>query len=682
MQSTREIYWNVGHWVTIPMYALAVLIFGIVVYGFFRRYRIWRSGKTLGRLDHISARVGYFIRRAIDQKKVLRVRSAGLPHAVFFWAFVILFVATILIMVQVDLLAPVLDVTFLKGWFYRFFSLSTDLAGIAALLGLAALSVRRFVIRPKGLVTVADDYLMHGLLFTILITGFLIEGARIASTELRTNPALASWSPGGLLVAQALKDVSVSSLRTLHRVLWWVHFGLVYAFLGVIPFTKFRHIFTTPFNYLFRPHGAKGAIASIDLDDETIEQYGAAKVTDLTWKDIFDADACTSCKRCQDRCPAWNTGKPLSPMSLVQEIGRAAFKDSTCGLVEAISPDAIWACTTCRACEEICPAEIEHVNKILELRRNLVLMDGAFPGDEVRAAIDAIEVGGNPFAMSRDDRGGWVRGLNVVVGPRDGDVDVLYFPGCYASYDLRNQKVARSFVATCGAAAVRVGILGKSERCCGEPARKLGQEYLYQILAAANVQAIAATGVRLVVTTCPHCFDTLNHGYRELGLDVEVLHATTFVCGLVDAGRLQLDPEPFTCTVHDSCYLGRYNDIYSEPRTLLQAAGAHVAEMRQHGAESFCCGGGGGRVLADERIGTRVSVSRVQQAEATGSPVLASSCPFCLTMFEDGIGAAGLEDALRARDVIELVGDRLRSNPIADCDTDGLRGTQRVGVVP
>lgn len=343
MNETREIYWNLGRWVIIPMYALVALTFGLLAYGIWRRSKVWRSARRLDRRDHPFRRLGHSLLEAVSQRKVLRVASGGLPHALFFWGFLVLFVGTLLIMLQVDFLRPVFHVAFLKGWFYLLFSLATDVGGLAAIAGLTALAVRRFIIRPKGLVTVADDYLMHGLLFAILISGFVIEAARMAATELRVDPALASWSPVGLLLAHALRGMSISSLRTLHRAFWWIHLGLVFAFIGMIPFTKFRHLLTTPVNYFFRPHEAKGTIATLDLEDETAEQFGAAMVADLSWKDIYDTDACTSCKRCQDRCPAWNTDKPLSPMTVIQEIGRVAFENPGGELVEAISADAIWA---------------------------------------------------------------------------------------------------------------------------------------------------------------------------------------------------------------------------------------------------------------------------------------------------------------------------------------------------
>jgi Fe-S oxidoreductase len=516
-------------------------------------------------------------------------------------------------------------------------------------------------VRPAGLPTISDDYVIHALLFAILVTGFCVEGARMAATELQQNPALARFSPVGLLFAQLFTSFTDESIRTTHTVLWWVHFVLVLGFFVAIPYTKLRHILTTSVNYFLAPLEEKGTIATINLEEEGVEQFGATKVTDLTWKDIFDADACTSCKRCQDRCPAWATGKPLSPMKVVQQVGEAACAALDSSLVETVTADVLWSCTTCRACQDICPAEIEHVNKILEMRRSLSLMEGEFPGDEVRTAVSNVEVNGNPFGLAYAGRGEWAEGLDVARLSEGEEADILYFAGCYASFDRRNREVARSFIKICAAAGIRVGILGKDEKCCGEPVRKLGNEYLYQTVAAGNIEAMKASGARKVVTTCPHCFNTLSRDYRDLGFELETEHYATFIHGLVKSGRLTLaaQAERFPFTYHDSCYLGRYKEIFAEPRAVLAAAGGDLREMDKSGCDSFCCGAGGGRILAEEKLGTKISEARVRMAGETGAPLLVANCPFCLTMFEDGIKTGGFEENIRVRDLAEIVAERI-----------------------
>jgi Fe-S oxidoreductase/nitrate reductase gamma subunit len=661
MDATREIYWNVGLGVVLPMYLFTALAALICAYGFIRRIRIYAKGQSLFRRDQLIRRTLLTLKNAFSQLKVMRVTLPGFTHAFLFWGVLLLFIGTVLIMIQVDFTKPLFDVIFLKGTFYKAYSLVLDVAGLVSIFMLVGLAVRCFIYRPKGLEIIIDDYVIHILLGAILLTGFCIEGARMAVTELKTNPALAWYSPVGRLAAQSLAGMDDHALKTMHRLSWWTHFFLVMGLIAVAPFTKFRHIFTSPAGTLFGDRRVKGAIATLNLETESAGSFGAAAVTDLAWKDIFDADACMSCKRCQDRCPAWATGKPLSPMLVVQQIGEAAFTTSpTVDLIETVTTDVLWACTTCRACQDICPAEVEHVNKILEMRRSLVLMRGEFPGPEVVTAVGNLEVNYNPFGSPFASRGDWAADLPVVDLAEGGEADILYFAGCFASFDRRNQDVAKSFVRVCAASGIRVGILGKAERCCGEPLRKLGNEYLYQQVAAWNIEQIRASGVRRIVTTCPHCFNTLGGDYRDLGFEMEIEHSTTFLMRLVDEGALRLTPEPFEATYHDSCYLGRYRDIIEEPRSLLRHAGGQITEMNKAGYESFCCGAGGGRILAEERLGSRINVARVGMANATGAPLLISSCPFCLTMFEDGIKTSGQEGAMKARDLVEIVDERVQ----------------------
>ncbi|MBU5636779.1 4Fe-4S dicluster domain-containing protein [Geomonas sp. Red69] len=669
MEATREIYWNVNHGLIWVMYLFAFLALGGCAWGFRSRLPLYRQGKPLDRLDRLSLRLKHMARGALTQAKVLRVPVPGTLHAFFFWGFLLLFIGTLLIMLQADFTAPLLAITFLKGTFYKAYSLVLDLAGIIAILMLGGLFVRRFLVRPPALPTKGDDYLAHALLFTILVTGFVVESLRMAATEVTVNPELARFSPGGLLLAPLFSGMDLGSISVAHKALWWVHFFLAMGFIVAIPFTKLRHLFTDPANYLFTDLRPKGAIATINLEDESAEQFGAAKATDLAWKDIYDADACTLCRRCQDRCPAWNTEKPLSPMRVVQQVGEMALNDPQGDLCRYVTEEVLWDCTTCRACQEICPVDIEHVNKILEMRRNLALMEGSFPGDEVRTAMGNYEVNGNPFGLAWAERGAWAEGLDVVTLESGEPFDVMYFVGCYASFDRRNKEVAKAFAKICSAAGIRLGILGKEEKCCGEPPRKLGNEYLYQTMAQENIERIKGYGVREIVTTCPHCFNALARDYRDLGLEIPVRHYTSLLAELLEQGRLKLDPgEGFDCTYHDSCYIGRYADIFEPPREILERMGGNIAEMDRNRRESFCCGGGGGRILAEEKVGTRISTARVQMAGATRAPMLVSNCPFCLTMFEDGIKTGGLEGNLAARDLAELVAARLSgSGPGGAC---------------
>jgi Fe-S oxidoreductase/nitrate reductase gamma subunit len=659
MQETRELFWNVGDVAVPVMYLLSLAAIALMAEGFYRLFRIWRQGQALDRFDRQRERLLRFLGDTLSQRKVLRVPDGGIFHSGLFWGFSLLFTGTLLVMLQADLIGPLFRFNMLSGLFYRLFSLVLDLAGVAAIISLAGLFIRRFVIRPPGLETKRDDVVVHALLFSILVSGFLIEGSRMAVTELRDNPQLAAWSPAGYLCALLFTSMNESSVRFLHKGFWWLHLLFGLGFIAAIPRTKLRHLFTSSGNSYFAPLEPDGRIRTIDLGDECLEKFGASTVGDLTWKDLFDSDACTACKRCQDRCPAWLTGKPLSPMKVIRQIGRIAQDSPSADLADTVTRDAIWACTTCAACQDICPVGIEHVSKIVEMRRSLTLMDGEFAGDEVRKASTAIEVNGNPFGFSPTTRSSWAEGLPVSIMAKESRVDILYFAGCYASFDPRNREVARSFIRICAAAGISVGMLGSEERCCGEPVRKMGNEYLYQMTAAENIAAIKRYKVKRIVTTCPHCFETLGHDYRELGLDVPVEHHSTFIHRLIGEQRLKLLPREFAFTWHDSCYLGRYNGIFGEPRNVLKAAGGRLSEMEPSGRDGFCCGAGGGRILAEERTGSRINGERVRMAHKSGAPELVSACPFCLTMFEEGIGNGGLKAELKAVDLAEIVAARI-----------------------
>lgn len=660
MEFTREIYWNVGHgWLTLlPMYLLVIAAVAIVVKAFNTRVQVYRQGGAVERTDSWPDRFRFMLQNVMLQKKVTGVTMPGLLHGLFFWGFFLLLIGTALIVVQADFTDLFFGIKFLKGTFYKLFSLVLDLAGLVALVMLCILCVRRYVFPSEGLITSRDDAVMHGLMATILITGFVIEGCRMAVTEMGTP--LAVWSPVGYLVAWTVSGLGEEGLRVIHKLTWWFHLLLVMGFIVIIPFCKFRHILTTSANYFFADRGPKGRLVSLDLEDEDAESFGAATISDLTWKDIFDTDACTLCKRCQDRCPAYATDKPLSPMQVVDKLGEIAFDDPDTNLIDTIGKDALWSCTTCRACQEICPASIEHVPKIVEMRRNMVLMEGEFPGEEVMTAMEQTEVNGNPLGIGYASRGDWAQELGIESMAENSEVDILYFVGCYASFDKRNIAVAKSFIKLCHAAGVTVGILGKEEKCCGEPIRKMGNEYLYQSLAAENVELISSYAPKTIVTTCPHCFNTLTKDYRELGLEIEVVHYTTYLEAFLENGSLKVAMGEFSCTYHDSCYLGRHNDLYDAPRSLIKTAGGNVTEMGKNRAEAFCCSAGGGRILAEEKLGTRMNVKRVEMAAETGAELLLSNCPFCLTMFEDGIKGADMEGAMKPMDIAEVLSERLQ----------------------
>jgi len=636
------------------MYLLALAAVGFMAYGLIQRVRaLLHAGKSTA---DIKLQIGRALWQTLAQLKAIsHGGAAGWGHAIFFWCFLILTAGTTLVFIQADFTDLLFGYKFLKGGFYKIFSLALDLAGLAAILAMGGLFIRRYIFRPVGLASEPADALIHILLFLALATGFVVEGLRMAATELDMNMALAQWSPVGLVVAKVFHGMDMASLTMAHKITWWIHFLICLAFFIAIPLTKLRHIFYIPVNYALAPAGASGKLSTMALDDETAEKFGASQPADLLFKDLFDTAACVKCKRCQDQCPAHATGKPLSPMKLTQDIGAALASGVGSSLVEAVGEDAVWACVTCRACEAVCPAGVEHVRKIIEMRRGMALMEGRFPGDEVVRALDAIEVNGNPLGAALAARGDWAEGL-ALTGE---GMEVLYFTGCYACYDRRNIKVARSFMTILGKLGVKAGTLGKKEKCCGEPARKMGNEYLYQTVAAENIESIHATGAKKIVTTCPHCFHTLANEYPDLGLDpqISVEHYTTFLAARMASFKPNGPIAPVT--YHDSCYMGRYNGVFSQPRELLAAIGAPVTEMAKSRETSFCCGGGGGRILAEEKLGTRINAAKAAMAGDTGAAMVVSNCPFCLTMLEDGVKTGGLEEKMKPVDLAELLADRM-----------------------
>jgi len=660
MKFTREIYWNVGADVLAPMYFIALLSTLALLYGFYSRSRVYRHGKPLHRLDDIATRVAGGLVKTFGQVKVIGGGFPGLGHGIFFWSFILLACGTTLVFIQADITDPLFGYRFLKGGFYKLFSLTLDIAGLAAIIMMLGLFVRRYVVRPEGLESAIDDLFIYALLFAVLVTGFIVEGLRMAATEIGQNMELAYYSPVGLATGLMFTGLERETMESIHKSMWWIHFAFSTLFIASIPYTKLRHIFTTPLNYVLEDRRPKGSLDTLDLEDEDTETFGAAKAGDLSWKDIFDTDACTRCKRCQDVCPAYSTGKPLSPMKLIERIGDTAFGDIEGSMTTSVGKEAIWACTMCRACQDTCPASVEHVTKVLEMRRGMALMEGEFPGDEVVAAMDNIEVNANPFGLAPAARGDWANGLDSVDYLKNiGKADIVYFAGCYASYDQRNKKVAISLMKILKSAGISVGILGAQEKCCGDPARRIGNEYLYQQMARGNIDTIKSYDPHTVVTSCPHCYNTLEKDYRDLGFDLKVEHYTVFLDRLVKEGKLEIASREFDLTYHDSCFLGRYNGIYNQPRDLIKAAGGRIVEMSRARENSFCCGAGGGRVLAEEKLGSRINAARATMAVETGAGSLVSNCPFCLTMFEDGVKTAELEEKITPKDITEIISDRL-----------------------
>ena len=676
---TREIYWNIEY--TFIMYLLLLPTLALFFYGMWRRIRLWRIGQSESRLDQIPARLKLLFKHAVLQMKLSQNKVAGFFHILFSWGFVVLFLGTLVVMIHEDLRIPIM-----QGKFYLYFqSFLLDAAGFLAMVGVAVAWIRRSVMKPRALTqgkkapSIMDDWVFLAQYMAIMFTGFLVEGIRIVATD---DP-WGAWSPFGLLHGKALAlFMSPDALLWLHKGLWWFHLVLAYSFIAYLPFSKMMHIFTGPFNLFFSDLKPKGQLSLTDLESET-PVLGAASLWDFSWKDLADLDACTECGRCQENCPAYLTGKKLNPKALILDLQRhlheqgpllalaamkgerpaeQPFESELVGSV--IDPAALWACTTCRACMEACPVNIEHVPKIIEMRRHQVMLQGEFPA-ELNQTFKNLERQGNPWGLGAHTRTQWCEDLNVPTVAENPDAEYLFWPGCSGAFDQRGQKIVRSIVQLLQTAGVSFAILGKEEKCTGDSARRVGNEMLFQQLAMENIETMRGYNVKKIITHCPHCANTFANDYRQMGFEVEVLHHTQILDQLVKDGRLKpVNPVELEVAYHDSCYLGRYNDIYAPPRDLLQAIpGIQLKEMARNKEQGMCCGAGGGLMWMEEHEGVRVNVDRTRQALETGAGCVATNCPFCMTMMSDGVAQEDTTGQVQVFDVAEMLLKSVQPTP-------------------
>jgi Fe-S oxidoreductase/nitrate reductase gamma subunit len=666
MEITREIFWNVGSGVRIPVYLLGLIVVLILVYGLVKHIRLWRIGKPENRIDKLLKRIVSFLLFGLGHKRILKEPYPGIMHLFLFWGFLVLFVGTVLIFVQEDFTKLLFGKIFISGNFYLIFSFLLDLFGLLAIIGVLLALFRRYVLGPERLDNKFEDALILIGLLVILLTGFTNEGLRIAST----SPEFERWSFVGWQFSKLFTALGSSggSAESLHLVSWWIHIILAFGFIGYISYSKLLHLISSPLNQFFRSFSPKGEVAPI-LDIENAETFGVAKLSEFTWKQLFDTDACTRCGRCQDNCPAYLSEKPLSPKKVIQDLkdhlvlqGKASSQKETSEdqsppiAGNVVTEDELWACTTCGACQEACPVFVEVVDKVVDLRRYLVLMESKF-APEVKLFFKNMETNYNPWTIGFATRGDWAKDLKVKIVAEDSDVDYLFWVGCAGSFDERNKKVSRTLVNLLQKAGVNFGILGAEEMCCGETARRMGNEYLAQILMQQQIEVFNKYGIKRIITYCPHCFNTFKNEYARFGGKYEVFHHTEFLWDLIQKKKLKLSTSvEMSVVYHDSCYLGRYNDIYDAPRNLLESIeDTKVSEMKRNKDRSFCCGAGGGRMWMEETLGGRINQMRVEQAVETNASVLATACPYCLTMLGDGIKEKEMEQLISAFDVAELV---------------------------
>ena len=678
-QATREVFWNIQY--TWLVYVLMVPTLAVFAWGFWLKIRRWRAGRPAARFDRLGERFKLFLRNAVGQGRTLRSRYAGLFHSLVYTGFIVLFLATTVVAIHHDT-----PLHIMKGHFYLIFqSLIVDIFGLFVLVGVALAAVRRWLAKPAKLVYTDEASWILVAIFVMAFTGFLVEGWRIAVTD----DVWAAWSPVGNLFATASDPfMSDAAMQTGHVVVWWFHLAVAFGFIAWVPFSKMSHVVTAPLNiFTANLDGYGGSLKAIDF--ETAERFGINHLGDFTWKDLLDFDACTECGRCTDVCPANTVGKSLSPRDIILDLQALMHKRGDSLLANgsgngsgsgngdtellpiidqktAVSPEALFACTTCAACMEACPVHIEHLPKIVDARRYLVMEEAEFP-EGMMDMMNSLEQRKHPFAGTQFSRVDWTEGLDIdVMADMDdpGEAEVLMWVGCGGALVERNRNTVRATAKLLKKAGVKFAILGREESCSGDPARRVGNEFLFEMLAKGNVETLGRYGVRKVVTSCPHCFNSFKNEYPQFGGQYEVYHHTQFLDQLVGSGRLQANGPGAeanrgeTITFHDPCYLGRHNGEYDAPRNLLaQLGGARKVEMQRSRNQSFCCGGGGGMAFVDEPPDQRVNQERAQEAVDTGADVVAVGCPFCATMLDDGVNARRGDRDVKVKDVAELLWD-------------------------
>jgi Fe-S oxidoreductase/nitrate reductase gamma subunit len=686
----REVFWNIPlPSFEILLFALTAVALAIMGYGIYRRWLMWKAmGKPEMRLDDVQARVKMVLSEIFLQKKVLKDPYPGIMHALIFFGFFVLIFGAAFDAGQHHITEPLFSWTFLKGNFYLVFSFLMDLFGLFVLIGVILAAYRRYVQKPDRLGykgtpdNTNDDGIVLLLIGAIIITGFIVEALRIYVT----NPPWEYWSFVGWLLSHTFTGVAHDTAKTLHQVSWWVHALLGLGFIAYIPYSRLLHIITTPANHFFSDLKPAGSLEPI-RDFENAEAFGVGKLEDFTWKQIFDADACTRCGRCQDGCPAYLSGKHLSPKKLVQDIKThwlekvpAAVKaKAAVGAVEGsegageateaasaapekalvgevVSLHELWDCTNCMYCMEHCSASIEHVPKIVNMRQYKVLTEADF-APELQLTCRNMENNSNPWGIGSHLRADWAKELGIQTLAENPAVEYLFYVGCSGSFDDRGKKVSVAFAKILQAAGVSFGILGNEEGCCGDSAMRSGNEYLFQTLAQANIAVMNGYGVKKIITICPHGYNALKKDYRNFEGVYEVYHHTEIIAGLLASGKIKLkNSVSGVFTYHDSCFLGRYNGIYEQPRQILSAVpGMKFVEMDRNLSKSFCCGAGGARMWMEEDVGERINNMRTKQAMEVNADIVAVACPFCLTMISDGIKDNQMTEKMYSLDIAEIV---------------------------
>ncbi len=637
--------------------------------------RLVRVGRPIDRSGDVGRRMARETGQVLGQRKLFQRALPGLMHACIFWGFLIL-LTTIL-----EALGQAIDPRFALPWVGHagWLGLAQDVFATLVLVGIAIALWIRLVQRPERFVGShrLDAFRILGLITWIILTLFLLRGARIA---LGDNAYPTAWTPVSTAVSHLFTWMSAGWQSFFAWFFLWAHLLLVLGFLVYLPYSKHLHIITSAINVWFSSTRPRGALEPLHIDMEKLESgeqsLGAEKLSDLTRKELLDLYACTECGRCQSACPAWNTGKPLSPKLLIMDLRDHLLEEGP-GLLQmlaagetpeqvalvpdVVDDDVVWSCTTCGACVQECPVDIEHIDTIVDLRRALVMGASSFPA-EAGAMLRNLESRSNPWGIAQSQRADWAEGLDVAVVSGEAP-EYLYWVGCAGSFDERARDISRSVAELLQRAGVSFAILGPRELCTGDPARRMGNEFLFQTLAEQNVETMNAARVTKVIANCPHCFNTLRNEYPQYGGNYEVIHHTELLGRLVAEGRIRPTERVETLLAyHDPCYLGRHNQVYDAPRDVLASVpGVRTVEMPRHRERGMCCGAGGARMWMEEGIGKRINVERMDEAAATGADTVGVACPYCLIMLDDG--AKGRGDTTEVLDIAQLVRRSLADEP-------------------
>lgn len=628
---------------------LLLISIALSVFGFVKIFQRWKIGQND---PNIKRDFKKSLKRVLKHTDLLREKEMGFFHLFLFYLFVVAILLVIIFQFPIKFLQPIAFVQ----------SIALDIIGFIALSGVIYFLYRRIKVKDKGFDNKKEDFIILYLLLIILTTGFLMEALRV-KVEGRFY-----FSPIGTVFSIVIPGIK-ELYPTLSLIFWRIHFFSILLFIAYLPYSKLAHLILIPYNYMNQSTSPKGVYKLLDLDNA--EEFGANKLADLTWKDLLDLDTCVRCGRCHENCPANLTQKPLSPKKVIQDLKKVLdnYKNNpTAPLInEDITDEVVFSCTTCRACVENCPAGIDHLNKMIELKRYLVLMEGTI-SPEAQLLFKNLERNGNPWGMPASTRGDWAKELEVpflaeLENPEE--IDFLFWPGCAGAFDDRYMKVVKRCVEIFKKAGVRFALLGEEETCCGDPARKLGNEYLYDMLARQNVETMNNYKVKRIVTSCPHCFNTLSKDYKQIDGNYEVITHAQLILSLIKNGKIKLNKQSGVVVYHDSCYLARYNGIYDEPREIIKSTGVKLVEFERRGIKGFCCGGGGGNMFLEEHA-PRMNDTRISQIlesphgkELTG---VAVACPFCLTMMIDGTKTYNKEEEISVKDISELVYDAMEKN--------------------